>query len=43
MPIFILTESLFLNNILFGDPSHDAGKVVTHGKTDVIWKEKEVK
>lgn len=43
MSIFILTEDPFLNNKLFDDPGHDTDKVVTHEKTDVTWKEKEVK
>lgn len=43
MSFFILTEDPFLNNKLFDDPGHDTDKVVTHEKTDVTWKEKEVK
>lgn len=43
MSVFILTEGFFLNNTLFDDPGHDTNKVVTHEKTDVTRKEKEVK
>lgn len=43
MPIFILTESPFLNNKLLYDPGHDTGQIVIHEKPDVTWKENEVK